>query len=199
MKYSLRELNKIRCRRRILKASRRLFTARGFEQTTMDEVAAAAEVSKATLYNYFSSKQSLLIGIADGALDEVRQLIRDESGEDRVRDSLTTLRHVLQMLVLDSIRYLSISRRILYLGASAGNELYPACQSTRDLFRQLIAAARDEGRLRLDLPLEGQTDLFMGLYLMTQFAWDDLPQCGEAQCTERVDAAFDQLLEQMTP
>ena len=49
--------------------SRRLFTAKGYEETTMEDIAEAAEVSKATLYNYFSSKENLLLGIAEAALD----------------------------------------------------------------------------------------------------------------------------------
>ena len=58
---SRRELNKIHCRQRILKASRQLFSIKGYEETTMEDVAARAEVSKATLYNYFPGKDSLLM------------------------------------------------------------------------------------------------------------------------------------------
>ena len=75
---SRREYNKQQCRARILKASRQLFSAQGFEQTTMEEVALRAEVSKATLYNYFTNKDSLLMGIAEAALDEIRQLVAEE-------------------------------------------------------------------------------------------------------------------------
>ena len=76
MKQGRREMNKLQCRNRILKMSRRLFTAKGYENTTIEDVAEAAEISKATLYNYFSSKEDLLQGIADAALEEIRsQLI----------------------------------------------------------------------------------------------------------------------------
>ena len=67
-KPSRRELNKIQCRQRILKASRQLFSTKGYEETTMDDVAERAEVSKATLYNYFPGKDSLLMGIAEAEL-----------------------------------------------------------------------------------------------------------------------------------
>jgi len=44
----------------ILDAALRVFGQTGFAQATMDQVAAAAELSKATLYLYFSSKDALL-------------------------------------------------------------------------------------------------------------------------------------------
>ena len=69
-KQGRRERNKIRCRQRILRASRQLFSAKGYEETTMDDVAERSEVSKATLYNYFPGKDSLLMGIAEAELDE---------------------------------------------------------------------------------------------------------------------------------
>ena len=58
-------MNKLKCRRQILKASRRLFKEKGYEATMIGDVAAKAEISKATLYNYFPSKESLLAGTLD--------------------------------------------------------------------------------------------------------------------------------------
>ncbi|MBI1257081.1 MAG: TetR family transcriptional regulator [Chloroflexi bacterium] len=58
---SLRERKKQRVRERILAATMDLFGAQGYSQTTMDEIAEKAEVSRATLFNYFPSKDSLLI------------------------------------------------------------------------------------------------------------------------------------------
>lgn len=43
----------------ILHAAERLFVARGYDLTTMDEIALAAEFTKRTVYSYFSSKEEL--------------------------------------------------------------------------------------------------------------------------------------------
>lgn len=45
-------------------AARRLFLAEGVEATTMDEVAEAAGVSRATLFNYYPGKAALLAGLS---------------------------------------------------------------------------------------------------------------------------------------
>lgn len=197
MHQGRRELNKLQCRDRILKMSRRLFTAKGYEDTTMEDIAEAAEVSKATLYNYFSSKESLLTGIADAALEEVRLLIGAEpSGEP---DSLLKLRQVLGMLALDSVRYISLTRRILYLNASPESELYRTRQDIRQILEQLVTEAREQGSLRRDIPVGEMVDMFMGVYLMTQFAWCDISTYSDARCTGQVNRAIDCLLMGLAP
>lgn len=197
MQQGRRELNKLQCRNRILKMSRRLFTAKGYEDTTMEDIAEAAEVSKATLYNYFSSKEGLLIGIADAALEEVRHLIEvDLAGEP---DSLLKLRRVLEMLALDSVRYISLTRRILYLNASPESELYSTRQDIQKILERLIIEAREQGTLRGDIPVEEVVDMFMGMYLMTQFAWCDISDYSDARCVEKVNRAVDHLLKGLAP
>src|SRR5260221_11664894 len=57
---TLRERNKQRIRERILGATFELFQNAGYNQTTMDDIAEKAEISRGTLFNYFPSKDSLL-------------------------------------------------------------------------------------------------------------------------------------------
>jgi TetR/AcrR family transcriptional repressor of mexJK operon len=47
-------------RQAIIDSATRLFLAQGFRQVSMEKIAIAAPVSKATLYNYFDSKNALL-------------------------------------------------------------------------------------------------------------------------------------------
>lgn len=55
----LRDRKKDQTRRRIADAAQRLFGERGFEGVTVAEVARAAEVAEATLFNYFPAKEDL--------------------------------------------------------------------------------------------------------------------------------------------
>lgn len=59
---------KRRLRPVIVQAATALFAEGGFEQPTMDEVAAAAGVSKKTLYSYFAGKSALINAVIDELL-----------------------------------------------------------------------------------------------------------------------------------
>ncbi|MEO6115135.1 MAG: helix-turn-helix domain-containing protein [Pseudolysinimonas sp.] len=61
----LREQKRDRTRRAIVAVAMRLFAEKGFEQTTVTEIAAAAEVGRRTFFHYFDSKDELLFPEAD--------------------------------------------------------------------------------------------------------------------------------------
>lgn len=113
MEVSRREANKIKCRQQILKASRRLFKEKGYEDTMIEDVADKADISKATLYNYFPNKESLLVGTLEDQTETCRRYI-EERGD---AGSYERIKSALEFLVLDSIPFISISRRILFLNA----------------------------------------------------------------------------------
>ena len=71
-----RERQKLEREQRILAAARRLFDRRGFVDTSMEDVARRAGLAVGTLYNYFSSKDQLLIALS--RIDTERLLIIGE-------------------------------------------------------------------------------------------------------------------------
>ncbi|MGO4445442.1 TetR/AcrR family transcriptional regulator [Mycobacterium sp. 2YAF39] len=58
-----------RKRATILSAGQSLFLANGYQGTSVDQIAASAEVSKQTVYKHFGDKQELLLAIVNEALD----------------------------------------------------------------------------------------------------------------------------------
>ena len=59
-----------RKRQTILSAGRALFLSNGYQGTSVDQIAASAEVSKQTVYKHFGDKQELLLAIVNDALGE---------------------------------------------------------------------------------------------------------------------------------
>lgn len=69
----LRERKKRETRQLISKIATRLFMEQGFDNVTIDNVAAAANVSKMTVFNYFPRKEDLFFDRSD----DTQQLLRD--------------------------------------------------------------------------------------------------------------------------
>jgi AcrR family transcriptional regulator len=73
----LRESKKRETRQRISDVATTLFFARGFDAVTIEEIAAAANVSKPTVFNYFARKEDLFFDRED----EVMRFLREALGE----------------------------------------------------------------------------------------------------------------------
>ena len=67
----------------ILRAAARLFRERGFSDTGMRDIAAAADLSAANLYHYFTGKNDLLFYCQDLALDRMLAAVASARRESR--------------------------------------------------------------------------------------------------------------------
>jgi AcrR family transcriptional regulator len=65
----LREKKRRQTRQRIVEAGLELFQRQGIEATTLDEIAAAADISRRTFFAYFPAKEDLVLAWQDGADD----------------------------------------------------------------------------------------------------------------------------------
>jgi len=92
---SLREQTRTVVRSLLARTALELFATKGFDATTIDDVAAAAGVSRRTLFNYFRSKEDLALG----SLAEQGELIAARFAErPRKEDLWTSLRAAFQVI-----------------------------------------------------------------------------------------------------
>src|SRR5204863_6655485 len=79
----------------ILSAGRDLFLSNGYQGTSVDQIAASAEVSKQTVYKHFGDKRELLLSIVNEALDGTvtpfRERIAALAGTTDLEADLTAL------------------------------------------------------------------------------------------------------------
>ncbi len=73
-----RERKKERTRRTIALAARELFLSKGFDETTVDEVADASGVSRRTVFRYFPTKESMVFPERGERIDRFQELMLHE-------------------------------------------------------------------------------------------------------------------------
>jgi AcrR family transcriptional regulator len=95
MTAGLRERNKLRRREQIIQAALRLFAERGFDGATIDEIAAAADVSRRTFFRYFARKEDVILDWKRRTADELREALAarpaSETPLDAVHRALATV------------------------------------------------------------------------------------------------------------
>jgi AcrR family transcriptional regulator len=146
-------------RERILKAALDLFHERGFDSTTMRDIAGRAEMAIGAAYYYFESKDAIVLAIYDQARTEMQP--RLEEALDSSRD----LRQRLYGIIKVKLDYFATSRKLL--GALSGHTdpdhpLSPFSEQTREIrehdiafFARALEGSRTPGHkdLQTHLPL----------------------------------------------
>jgi AcrR family transcriptional regulator len=85
-----RERSKAACRARIIQAAIRLFGERSIDSVTVDDIAAAADVGKGTIYNYFRTKEHIVVAFMADFERKVLERLRTLELEQRpLVDTLT--------------------------------------------------------------------------------------------------------------
>ena len=83
-----RERRKRQTRRALAEAALTLFDERGYEQTTVADIAAAADVSTRTFFSYFRSKDDVLFADTDERLDILWSGLANRAAGERPIDAL---------------------------------------------------------------------------------------------------------------
>lgn len=85
---TLRALKRARTRLAIVDAGARLFAERGYDETTIADIAAAAEIGKRTFFDYFDTKEQLLFPGGDARTHAALEAVADRADDEAPLDVL---------------------------------------------------------------------------------------------------------------
>ena len=175
---SRRERKKLEARERIVEAARLLFEAKGYEATTVNEIALQADIGYGTFFQHFPAKVDLLRELADDAL---RTLF---ANVEEIRKTPGGFREHL-------VGLFERAAEVAEERGETGRELmsamlaqaYPVSAVADDsrmraLFTDLLRDGADEGVIRPDVELEVLLEITMGTWASIFQGWvhfDDYP------------------------
>lgn len=101
VEMGLRDRKRQRTRQALISAAMRLFEEKGYEQTTVAEIAAAAEVSTKTFFNHFASKDEVLFPHLSARIEDAVAVIEQRKPGENMTD---VLMRAMEHMLADAVR-----------------------------------------------------------------------------------------------
>lgn len=93
-------------------AAARIFNKKGYLETNMDDIAAAAKMSKGGIYHYFSSKEEILFFILDSYMDIVLEEL--EPRLEALRDSTSKMKFIIERHIDLYAKHMAQAKNLLH-------------------------------------------------------------------------------------
>lgn len=207
MSISRKERERLTRESEVLLAAEKLFIGKGFESTTMEEIAKASEFTKRTVYQYFTSKENLFFAVILSGVKQMFSYIEEEikAGSNGF-EKLTGIRRALYRYMKESPDIYRLMNYTQYIKSDpAGIPYYQELEKYNrrlfNLFGRLMEEGMRDGSIRTDLnkPLG-----IFAMYFITTGFMSRVSEAGEVYARmhqinteELIDTAFgmlDQLL-----
>ena len=158
----LTEEEQQRRRKEIFDTSVHLILEKGFTETSMREIAAAAGVGKSTLYDYFRSKDEILISYFEGEIQKITELAQEIIELDLpISQKLTRIMGMhLEYLVDNKQLYLRLSIETQRLSMENQQRIQKVRYAYQDMLRALIEEGIRLGEFRPVNPLLAARSIF---------------------------------------
>lgn len=174
-----------------------LFAKKGFAETTVEDITNAADVGKGTFFNYFPSKDHILLAFGEMQLAKLENAIKDARQSNEPLPEF--LRSLGPRMTKEPVKNPGIIRAILqaYLSTTPVREAMVDLQNrVQALHTQIIQLGQERGEIRKDLPAAEIAMVFRQTIFGTLLVWS---LYGDSSLQQRMDSAFQVLWTGLTP
>ena len=167
-----RERRRIKTREGLSRAALRLFAEKGFGETTVEDITDAADVGKGTFFNYFPSKEHILVAFADMQVGRLREFVAS------VKETAEPMPQILQKLIdrmtEEPGRNPEIVRLLLLAnltGEPVRSTMREKQAEGRRLLKELMEMGQRRGEVRTDHSAEEIARAFFQMVFGTLMMW----------------------------
>jgi len=192
-----RERHSIELRERLFRAALDLFAKQGFAETTVEDITNAADVGKGTFFNYFPSKDHILLAFAEMQLAKLRLAVEEARRTSQPMPQF--MRSLAALMTQEPVRNPDIIRVLLlaFLSNSQVREAMLDLQARVLAFHtEMIQLGQGRGEIRDDLPAAEIALVFRQTIFGTLLIWS---LYGDASLQSRMDSAFEIIWSGLSP
>jgi AcrR family transcriptional regulator len=194
---SRRERRSAEIRERLFRAALDQFAKKGLQETTVEDITDAADVGKGTFFNYFPSKEHILIAFVEMQVGKLQAEVEQARRTERPVPEF--LREMSVRMSAEPARNPSVVRAILqaYLSTTPVREVIRRKQALgHELMTAMIELGQRRGEIRGDLPAAEITHVVRQTVFGTLLMWS---VTGEGVLGDRIRRAFDLLWTGLSP
>ena len=133
-------------RERLLEAVGRAVAAKGYGDTTIDDIVRGAGVSKKTFYEHFSDKEDCFVAAYEAAAEQLFERVRDAQLRDPEDDWLARTRAGITAYLRWLAAEPALARVFLIEVGAAGPRAAESRERLRDRYAQLVGRLQQEAR-----------------------------------------------------
>jgi AcrR family transcriptional regulator len=192
-----RERRSAETREGLFRAALDLFAKKGFSETTVEDITEAADVGKGTFFNYFPSKDHILLAFGEMQLAKLQSAV--EEARRTVVPMPQFLRSLGVRLTQEPIRNPGVIRTLLqaYLSTTPVREAMLDLQKrVHALHTEIVQLGQNRGEIRKDLPAAEIAHVFRQTIFGTLLFWS---LYGDATLHPRMESAFNVLWSGLAP
>jgi AcrR family transcriptional regulator len=184
---SRRERRSAELRERLFRSALALFASKGYAETTVEDITEAADVGKGTFFNYFPSKEHILMAFGEMQLAKLESVINEARQSDQPMADV--LRNLVLRMTEEPIRNPAIVRALLLANLSSvpvRGAMLRIHDRNRELMGRLIRHGQERGEIRTDLPAEEIAQVWRQMVFGTLMFWSLL---GDGTLPARIETA----------
>jgi AcrR family transcriptional regulator len=181
----LRELKKEDKKERLLKGAMELFTKKGFEKTSIEDITINAKVAKGTFYNFFDKKEDVIRYFLDNEISNSRREIeRKLVLKDNIIDQLELLifTYLKNIFKNKDFSRVLIRERIGKIGVVSHRNEIKLMQS----ISQLIDMAKERNEIKNQVDSRHMAEMIFAMYTMYAVYWLNGFIKTKRQCVVRI-------------
>src|SRR6202050_4013881 len=167
-----RERRSVETRERLFRAALDLFARKGFTETTVEDITQAADVGKGTFFNYFPSKDHILLAFGEMQLGKLQTAVEEARGSGEPMPQF--LRSLGIRMTQEPIRHPGIIRTLLqaYLSTTPVRAAMLDLQTrVHALHTEIVLIGQERGEIRKDLPATETAHVFRMTFFGTLLIW----------------------------